>query len=123
MQRAVRSARAAGLTIARVEIDKSGKIAVVVGEPTTASGNDTNPNPWDTVINDPNPAGEDDTTVKRPPGRPSKASETQQAEVLHRREQGKSMQAIAKETGLGFRTCCKMYYIGVHVLFHILGKV
>ena len=33
LQRAVRSAQAAGLTVARVEVDRAGKIAVVVGEP------------------------------------------------------------------------------------------
>ena len=33
LQRAVRSARAAGLSIARVEIDQAGKIIVVAGEP------------------------------------------------------------------------------------------
>lgn len=48
LQRAVRSARAAGLTIARVEIDKAGKIAVVAGPPAAASGGDANP--WDAAL-------------------------------------------------------------------------
>lgn len=53
LRRAVRSAREAGLSIARVEVDDTGKIAVVVGAPeppeaVAASGT----NPWDKATND-----------------------------------------------------------------------
>ena len=42
--RALRAARAAGVQIARVEIDRDGKIVVVVGEP---ARDDKNRNEWD----------------------------------------------------------------------------
>ena len=54
LHRAIRGVRRAGLTIARVEVDREGKIAVVAGEPAKAS--DTNPNPWNELLNvDTNP--------------------------------------------------------------------
>ena len=38
LQRAVRSARAAGLTVERVEIDRDGKIIVVASKPANDNG-------------------------------------------------------------------------------------
>ena len=51
IERAVRATRKAGLTIARVEVDRAGRIAVVAGEPTPASDGNKNPNPWDQILN------------------------------------------------------------------------
>ena len=46
VQRAIKAATSAGLTIARVEIDpKTAKISVVVGEPQTEEAEEVNP--WD----------------------------------------------------------------------------
>jgi hypothetical protein len=45
-----------------------------------------------------------DLAKRRPVGRPIAASEAQQDEVLRLRKQGRSLRAIAEETGLGLRT-------------------
>jgi len=42
---AIRAARDAGLSVARVEIGKDGAITLVAGEP--AAGNGAGPHPWD----------------------------------------------------------------------------
>ena len=47
---AVKAVRAAGVEVARVEIDKDGKIVVVPGKP--ASEGNTSTNPWDEVLTD-----------------------------------------------------------------------
>jgi hypothetical protein len=50
--RAIRTSQKAGLSIARVEIDRDGKIVVVVGEgKSTDEKRMTNANPWDEVLN------------------------------------------------------------------------
>lgn len=49
--RALKGAKAAGIEIARVEIDKAGKIVMVTGKPST----DLPPaseNPWDEVLHE-----------------------------------------------------------------------
>lgn len=46
LSRALRAARKAGLEIARVEIDQSGKIVLVTGEPETVG----RANEWDDVL-------------------------------------------------------------------------
>jgi hypothetical protein len=46
--RAIRTSQKAGLSIARVEIDRDGKIRVVVGEGRGKNDN-AEENPWDTV--------------------------------------------------------------------------
>ena len=46
--RAIRTSQRAGLSIARVEIDRDGKIVVVTGEGRGANDN-AEENPWDTV--------------------------------------------------------------------------
>jgi hypothetical protein len=48
MTRAVRAVAAAGLTVQRVEVDKAGKIVVVVGEPGKAEAV-TPSNSWDSI--------------------------------------------------------------------------
>jgi hypothetical protein len=51
--RAIRTFQKAGLSIARAEIDRDGKIVVVVGEGKPADENRmTNANPWDEVLHD-----------------------------------------------------------------------
>jgi hypothetical protein len=45
--RAVKGAVAAGLTVQRVEVDKAGKIIVVVGEPGKVAASETNE--WDRI--------------------------------------------------------------------------
>ena len=45
--RAVRGAVAAGLTVQRVEVDKAGKIVVIVGEPDKAATASESDNPLD----------------------------------------------------------------------------
>ena len=47
MARAIKGAVAAGLTVQRVEVDKAGKIVVVVGEPDKAKVK-TEVNEWET---------------------------------------------------------------------------
>jgi hypothetical protein len=47
--RAVRAVQAAGMTIARVEVDKDGKIIVVAGEP-AKEPTDKGANEWDRVL-------------------------------------------------------------------------
>lgn len=46
LSRALRAARKAGLDVARVEIDKDGKIVLVTGEPETV----VRTNEWDSVL-------------------------------------------------------------------------
>jgi hypothetical protein len=46
---ALDGARAGGLEVARVEIDKDGKIVVIAGKPMAA---ETDSNPWDEVLKD-----------------------------------------------------------------------
>ena len=46
--RAVKAASAAGVHIARIEIDKAGKIIIVIGEPITAADLERG-NEWDSV--------------------------------------------------------------------------
>jgi hypothetical protein len=46
--RAIKGAVAAGLTVQRVEVDKAGKIVVVVGE-TGKTEPDTGANEWDRI--------------------------------------------------------------------------
>jgi hypothetical protein len=49
--RAIRTSQKAGLSIARVEIDRDGKIVVVTGEAKSTDENRmTNGNPWDEVL-------------------------------------------------------------------------
>lgn len=54
LKRAVRGVRAAGLPVARVEIDREGKIAVVAGEPAKASeaGQKAGPEPSEAELDD-----------------------------------------------------------------------
>ena len=46
--RALKGAKAAGIEVARVEIDKAGTIVMVTGKPSTDSPNRSE-NPWDEV--------------------------------------------------------------------------
>jgi hypothetical protein len=49
--RAIRTSQKAGLSIARVEIDRDGKIVVVTGEAKSTDENGiANGNPWDEVL-------------------------------------------------------------------------
>jgi hypothetical protein len=48
LTRAIKGARAAGIDVARIEIEKDGRIVLVFDEP--AQSNDKL-NPWDTVLN------------------------------------------------------------------------
>jgi hypothetical protein len=48
--RAVKGARAAGLPLKRIEIDGSGKIVLVAGDPESDPADE---NPWDGVFRDP----------------------------------------------------------------------
>jgi hypothetical protein len=49
--RAIRTSQKAGLSIARVEIDRDGKIVVVVGESRQESaGNDNGEQSWDAAV-------------------------------------------------------------------------
>jgi hypothetical protein len=51
--RAIRTSQKAGLSIARVEIDREGKIVVVVGERKSTDENTmANANPWDEVLHE-----------------------------------------------------------------------
>jgi hypothetical protein len=53
VRRLAKAARAEGLQIARIEIDKFGKIIVVTGKAEQAAGDgseETNRNPWDDVL-------------------------------------------------------------------------
>lgn len=47
--RAVKAVAAAGVNIARVEIDKAGKIVIVTGSASPALGNGGEANEWDRV--------------------------------------------------------------------------
>jgi hypothetical protein len=47
--RAVKAVTAAGVHIARIEIDKSGKIVIVTADPTDQPGETTEANEWDRV--------------------------------------------------------------------------
>jgi hypothetical protein len=47
---AIKAARAAGVEVARVEVDKDGKIVVITGKPDEAEPpQEQADNPWDTV--------------------------------------------------------------------------
>lgn len=46
VRRAVKAVAKAGLPVARIEIDKDGKIAVIVGKPEELAGNSS----WDSAI-------------------------------------------------------------------------
>lgn len=50
--RAVRAVAKAGCSVSRVEVDKQGKIVVIVGEPTPANDNAATPaaNEWDDAV-------------------------------------------------------------------------
>jgi hypothetical protein len=48
LSRLLRAARKAGLEVARVEIDKDGKIVLVTGAP--AAGDTKGANEWDSVL-------------------------------------------------------------------------
>jgi hypothetical protein len=51
MVRALRAARAAGLTVHKVEIDPAGKIVIVTEKPDYANdANSSEANPWDKVL-------------------------------------------------------------------------
>jgi hypothetical protein len=47
--RAVKAVAAAGISIARVEIDKNGKIIVITGEAHDRTGEATEVNEWDRI--------------------------------------------------------------------------
>ena len=47
--RAVKAVAAAGVHIARVEIDRAGKIVIIAAEATEQSGDTTEANEWDRV--------------------------------------------------------------------------
>ena len=47
--RAVKAVAAAGVHIARVEIDRAGKIVIIAAEATEQSGETTEANEWDRV--------------------------------------------------------------------------
>jgi hypothetical protein len=48
--RAIKAAQIAGIDVHRVEIDRDGKIIVVIAEPATAAPqDDPNVNEWDTI--------------------------------------------------------------------------
>jgi imidazolonepropionase-like amidohydrolase len=47
---AVKAARAAGVEVARIEVDKDGKIVVIAGKPLEQPGKQTNE--WDEVYGD-----------------------------------------------------------------------
>jgi len=49
LTKAVRAVRAAGVHIARVEIDKTGKIVIITADPTDRLGEMTEANEWDRV--------------------------------------------------------------------------
>lgn len=49
--KAVKAVAAAGVEVARVEIDKAGKIVIVAGKSGEANGGES-ANPWDTVLSD-----------------------------------------------------------------------
>jgi len=52
LHRAIKTFQKLGLPIARAEIDRDGKIVVVVGEAKSTDENTmTNVNPWDEVLN------------------------------------------------------------------------
>ena len=47
LKTAVQAAREAGLEVARVEVDKDGKIVIIAGKPAAAGGNADERNEWD----------------------------------------------------------------------------
>jgi hypothetical protein len=47
--RAVKAVAAAGVHIARVEIDKTGKIVIITADPTDGLGEMTEANEWDRI--------------------------------------------------------------------------
>lgn len=50
MTRAVRAVVAAGVEVARVEVDKDGRIVVVAKQADSNSQSDASPNPWDEAV-------------------------------------------------------------------------
>jgi hypothetical protein len=48
--RALKSAKLAGVSVARIEIDKEGKIVLVVGTPAEEKVEVAATNPWDRVL-------------------------------------------------------------------------
>ena len=49
--RAIRAAARSGVPTQRVEIDREGKISVILGWPDDRAANGDNKNPWDEVLN------------------------------------------------------------------------
>ena len=49
VEAALRAARGAGVEVTRIEIDKAGKITIVVGRPAEVIAGE---NPWDEVVDD-----------------------------------------------------------------------
>jgi hypothetical protein len=49
LTRAVRAVLAAGTPVAKVEVDKAGKIVVIVGEPDKTGAVDSEANEWDRI--------------------------------------------------------------------------
>jgi hypothetical protein len=49
--KAVKAVAKAGVQVARVEVDKSGRIVIITGKPGEANGGES-ANPWDTVLSD-----------------------------------------------------------------------
>jgi len=47
--RAVKAVTAAGVHIARIEIDKAGKIVIITADPTEPPGETTEANEWDRI--------------------------------------------------------------------------
>jgi len=47
--RAVKAVAAAGVHIARIEIDKAGKIVIITADPTDKPGETTEANEWDRI--------------------------------------------------------------------------
>jgi hypothetical protein len=47
--KAVRAVAAAGIEVARVEIDRDGRIIVITGKPTEAAGEGRGGNEWDSI--------------------------------------------------------------------------
>jgi hypothetical protein len=68
VRRAVEAFREAGLEIARVEIDKDGKIIVVAGKPQDATTTTGGNNEWDEVTTN----GRDQIETRKPVLRPAR---------------------------------------------------
>jgi hypothetical protein len=50
VRRAIDAVRSAGLSVGRVEVDRFGKIIMIIGEPTPANDNAPEVNEWDEVL-------------------------------------------------------------------------